>query len=336
MSRQAPRQSPRELVERLRAEYVDADAVRHELRLEPLFTLDRDDIDPRRERINSYATALERVSPCSLAFDELRAAVGPGAGGEGPSPTRLAYFETALAYAGVLVDVTLRYAAIERRGVTRRVNRSVRDGVDVEALRRAGVAVLELARAVAAGDDLLASLDADAFAHPADTAARFRTLVGDSVETGDPEAVARLRERVEATRTREWTREDLLAFDPIPFERLLADCWRDYRNAAQTTRGSKDRGVDVVVETGQGDALLVQAKRYAPGNTVGIAEVQRAAGLLEEFPAQRAVLVTSSSFTKSAVESADEMDRVSLVDGERLCEWLTDSSLAPPLTVGGE
>lgn len=325
--------SPRAIVERLRATYVSPADVPNELNLDHLFSLDSDDRGYRRDRLDAFARTLADAAALSLALDDLRAAVDAGGDATGPSRDRLAYYETALAYAGVLVDVTRRYPDVERRAVTRRLNESIRGDPDVEALRSAGLAVLDLARAVAAGDDLLASVDPGAFAHPDDTSSRLRSLVRDRVETGDPDAVARLGERVETTLSRKWTREDLLSFGPLAFEQLLADCWRDYHNAAETTRGSRDRGVDVVVETRDGDRLLVQAKRYEPPNTVGVADVQRTAGLLEEFPADRAVVVTSSSFTGSAAESAEAMERLSVVDGDRLCRWLTDSSLAPPLAV---
>lgn len=134
------------------------------------------------------------------------------------------------------------------------------------------------------------------------------------------------------TVNRQWTKDDLLMFGPIEFEELLAACWQAFHNAAMTTGARRDRGVDLSVRTSEGDRLLVQAKRNKPGNTVGIATVQRTAGLIEEFAADKAAVVTSATFTDTAIESADAIDDIFLVNGDKLCQWLSRSILVPPLS----
>jgi hypothetical protein len=321
--------TPGDHIERLRETYICAEHVPNDIAVGQFIPVGTGRADRRRQRIRDLADALADVSPCSIAFD----ALVDGPEGSASSKKPLTYQEIALAYAAVLVDVTTRYPAIDRAGVTRRLNRSLRGSPDVTTLAHAGAAVVDLGRTVAAGERLLASLDPEAFVHPNDTPEHLRSLVHDRIETGDPAAVASVRDDLETATSRNWTREDLLRFEPIEFERLLATCWREYRNAATTTRARQDKGIDVVVRTADDDRLLVQAKRYSPGNTVGVAEVQRVAGLLEEFDADRCVVVTSSTFTRSATDSAVNMERVSLVDGERLCTWLSNAQLAPPISV---
>lgn len=316
-------------LDHVRETYLSSDHVSPDIPFERFVPVGQGQGEQRRQRLLKLTNALEEISPCSIAFETLRDGIETAPTGS----NRLTYYEFALAYAGVLVDVTTKYPDIDRVGVTRSLNRGVRGDPDVGMLARAGEGVVDLTGAVTAGETLLDWLDPYIFTHPDDTTNRLRSLVKERIETGTPNAVRGFRHDLETAQSREWTRSDLLAFDPIDFERLLAACWREYRNAAETTRARQDKGVDVIVKTRDGDRLLVQAKRYSPGNTVGIPEVQRVAGLLEQFEVDRVVVVTSSTFTTSATDSAADMERVSLVDGDRLCRWLTNSSLAPPLTI---
>lgn len=319
--------SPTGLVDRLYKEYVEPDYVNHSVYLSKLDSQIAPHSRHQRQKIATLSEALEDISPCAINFESFEARVAD------VDQSRLAYEETALVYAGVLIDVTRRYPDIERRTATRRLNRALTSDGDISQLREAGKSVLELGRTVAAGDKFGAEIDPSVFAHPDDTCQSIRGAIRNRVETGKIESIAKLRQHVHQTLNREWKHDDLMSFDPYAFEELVAACWRTYQNAAATTRGSRDRGIDIVVETNTNDRLLVQVKRYDVGNSVGISEVQRTGGLLEEFHADRAVLVTSSSFTMNALESADAMDNLRLVNGERIRTWLNDSPLVPPLNL---
>jgi len=52
------------------------------------------------------------------------------------------------------------------------------------------------------------------------------------------------------------------------------------------------------------DRLYLQAKRYKPGNSVGNEAVQAFIGALVSKGAQNCVLITTSSFTKAALDVA--------------------------------
>ncbi len=322
-----PVRSPRELIDRLESMYVTPDFIDHEFKLQSLFLLDRSDPEYRRQRTDLLASQLSEISPCSISFDAIRERSRSSV-----DSTALQYDETALAYAGVLVDASLRYPNLKRAYATGTLNRAIEDELEIDSLRTAGERISKIAEAIARGEKYLKTIDVGPFAHPDDTQTQFESIVTEGIQTGDPDHVKTTIEGLERARTREWNQSDLLNFGPIEFEHLLANCWRAYHNAAKATRGTKDGGIDVVIENKNAETLVVQAKRYKSGNTVGIAEVQRVAGLLEEFSADRAVLVTSSSFTSSAIESAARMDRVELVNGDRLCDWLNRSSLIPPLS----
>jgi restriction system protein len=86
-----------------------------------------------------------------------------------------------------------------------------------------------------------------------------------------------------------------------------------------------DEGVDGVIrEDMLGlDLIYVQAKRWA--NTVGRPEIQQFVGALNGQRASKGVFITTSSFSRDAIEYADSVHpRVILVDGRQLAELMVD------------
>jgi restriction system protein len=84
---------------------------------------------------------------------------------------------------------------------------------------------------------------------------------------------------------------------------------------------SGDQGIDGVVnEDPLGlDIVYVQAKRYAPDNTVGRERIQQFAGALVGQGASKGVFVTTSSFTSGAVQYAQRVpQRIILINGSEL------------------
>ena len=67
------------------------------------------------------------------------------------------------------------------------------------------------------------------------------------------------------------------------------------------------------------DIVYLQAKRYAPGNTVGVDKVREFAGSLVERGAAKGVFVTTSQFASAATTYADRIpQRLILIDGDEL------------------
>jgi len=96
---------------------------------------------------------------------------------------------------------------------------------------------------------------------------------------------------------------------------------------AKAVGKSGDNGVDGVVrEDKLGlDVVYMQAKRYAPSNTVGPGEVRDFIGALEGHRASKGVFVTTSTFAKSAMEYVDRVSkRVVLIDGKRLSSLMVE------------
>jgi len=125
--------------------------------------------------------------------------------------------------------------------------------------------------------------------------------------------------------------EDILervrAAPPEFFERLIVNLLLamgyggSATNAGRALGRSGDDGVDGVVDQDALglDRVYIQAKRYAAGNSVGPGAVRDFFGSLDRHKASKGLLVTTSSFTSSARETADYLSRrIVLIDGDHL------------------
>jgi len=115
------------------------------------------------------------------------------------------------------------------------------------------------------------------------------------------------------------TRESLLALSPEDFERLVAELFETYGHHTEVAGGTSDHGVDVIVQSAQGEKWVVQCKRYA--GSVGEPVVRDLFGTLQHEEAQRAYLITTGSFTSQAQEWAEGKPIV-LYDGEQLAKLI--------------
>jgi restriction system protein len=114
---------------------------------------------------------------------------------------------------------------------------------------------------------------------------------------------------------------------PSFFERLVVDLivamgYGGSRDSVVQKLGkTADEGIDGVVnEDALGlDAVYLQAKRYAADNIVGRERIQQFAGALVGQGASKGVFVTTSSFSKGAMEYANKVpQKIVLIDGEKL------------------
>jgi len=81
-----------------------------------------------------------------------------------------------------------------------------------------------------------------------------------------------------------------------------------------------DFGADLLANKGE-DRVVVQVKKYGSGNKVGATEVQQTLGSTWKYDTRRAILVTTSTFTKQAYEQASNAP-IELWDREKLKEIL--------------
>jgi restriction system protein len=100
---------------------------------------------------------------------------------------------------------------------------------------------------------------------------------------------------------------------------LVAELFISYGHQAEVAGGISDHGVDVIVQSAQGEKWVVQCKRYA--GSVGEPVVRDLFGTLQHEEAQRAYLVTTGSFTAQAQAWAKGKPIV-LYDGELLVKLI--------------
>ena len=127
------------------------------------------------------------------------------------------------------------------------------------------------------------------------------------------------------------THADPHRMNPKEFEEFLADlCLRDGCSRVQVVGGANDHGADVLYVDPHGQPGMIQAKRYAPGNSVGNEHVQIVNGTYRDaHNCQHAAIVTTSHFTEPAKRYAQRTG-IALVDDHRLTAWINGRRAAAP------
>lgn len=119
--------------------------------------------------------------------------------------------------------------------------------------------------------------------------------------------------------------DNIMAKVPEFFENLIVDLLLKMgygydKNSGIVVGGSHDNGIDGIInEDKLGLSLIyLQAKRYMSGNTVGRREIQSFVGAMQNI--QKGVFITTSSFTREAIEYAEHQQQknLKLIDGEML------------------
>lgn len=161
-----------------------------------------------------------------------------------------------------------------------------------------------------------------------------KLVVGGNTEAVDDQTPEERLESSHAT-LRDALADDLLdrmrQVAPAFFEQLVVDLLvamgygGSRRDAAQAVGQSGDGGIDgIIKEDKLGlDAVYVQAKRWS--GSVGRPVVQAFAGSLEGFRARKGILITTSSFSKDAMDYVGKIEkRIVLIDGVRLADLMIE------------
>lgn len=106
------------------------------------------------------------------------------------------------------------------------------------------------------------------------------------------------------------------------FQSFLARLFERMGYHVQETKLTGDQGADLLLMK-FGVKTVVQAKRYA--GVVGNAAVQEALAAKAFYRADTAMVITTATFTRAAIELA-ETTGVSLVDGSQLSKWIAQFS----------
>lgn len=164
-------------------------------------------------------------------------------------------------------------------------------------------------------------------AHPVISGLLLAVLATAAITIG----VARFRGRLPHWRHPRVLTADPHRMSPSEFEEFLADlCARDGCRNVQVVGGANDLGADVLYTDPHGRPGLIQAKRYAPGNSVGNEHVQIVNGTYRDaHNCAHAAIVTTSHFTQPAQAYAKRVG-IALLDDHRLDAWARGSAHAAP------
>jgi hypothetical protein len=103
--------------------------------------------------------------------------------------------------------------------------------------------------------------------------------------------------------------DELFRLPPRRFEEILAELLADVGYAVELTKQTRDDGIDIVAvgrSSGLGldERYLVQCKRNAPENRVGVAVVRELLGVGVHEPNTGLIIATTSTFTGPARKMA--------------------------------
>lgn len=128
-------------------------------------------------------------------------------------------------------------------------------------------------------------------------------------------------------------KEQLLKISPTAFERLIIELMKGLkygaRGLAQHVGGSGDGGLDgLVTEDILGlDSIYLQAKRYTDA-PIGREKIQAFAGAMDGKSVTKGVFVTTSTFTKNAIDyAATSPKHLKLIDGDELARLMFEHGI---------
>ena len=128
----------------------------------------------------------------------------------------------------------------------------------------------------------------------------------------------------------------VISLPPSFFERLVVELLvkmgygGSIKDAGKAIGKSGDEGIDgTIKEDKLGlDIIYIQAKRWQIGNTVGRPEIQKFVGALAGQGAKKGIFITTSSFTREAIEYSPKNEtKIVLIDGERLSQLMIDYNI---------
>jgi restriction system protein len=131
-------------------------------------------------------------------------------------------------------------------------------------------------------------------------------------------------------------RNKILELSPSFFEKLVVELLvkmgygGSMKDAGRAIGKSGDEGIDgTIKEDKLGlDIIYIQAKRWQTGNVVGRPEIQKFVGALAGQGAKKGIFITTSSFTKDALEYVPRNEtKIVLIDGEQLSQLMIDNNL---------
>jgi restriction system protein len=120
--------------------------------------------------------------------------------------------------------------------------------------------------------------------------------------------------------------EELLRLGPRQFEELVAEIWKRFGYLVELTSRTRDGGRDIIAvkQLEANIRFLIECKRYATRNKVGVGIVRELYGVKTDEKATKAILATTSSFTKGAKDFfSRHVWELEPRDFDGVVEWVT-------------
>ena len=145
---------------------------------------------------------------------------------------------------------------------------------------------------------------------------------------------ARLNEGVSELIIEIQKRNELIhEIDPRKFEELIAHVFQNHGFVVDLTKRTRDGGQDIIAmryDLGIPSKYIIECKKYAPNNKVGVGLVRSLAGVQAMVGANKAVLATTSTFTADAKKFAAAKHTsqiyLDLKDYSDVMRWITPSN----------
>lgn len=123
-----------------------------------------------------------------------------------------------------------------------------------------------------------------------------------------------------------WDLTELLQLTPRQFEEVVAEIWTRLGYETQLTAKTRDGGRDIIaVRRSEANLrFLIECKRYAPPNKVGVELVRALYGVVCDERATKGILATTSSFTSTAEDFvAEHVWELELRDYKGIADWIS-------------
>ncbi len=178
--------------------------------------------------------------------------------------------------------------------------------------------------------EILRYIETAGQSHPAIHPTEWRKTVDMAIEEMTSDSLKPLISEVEQLKEGIWEREHLYQMSWQEFEHLIGSLYDSLGYRTEVTQGTSDMGVDVWAER-DGVRQAIQVKQFGRGNPVGREPLQKTVSAIAKGDAHEAVVITSSRFTRTAIEyAADFGPGLELISGEKLIEKLSLSDVPPP------